>query len=588
MGTFNVRGLTKDIKKDQLASDMTKYKIDICCLQECKIKDGCDETIQKARLICLPTKEISHGNGFLVSKKWEKFIYKTYKVSERIAVLQLEADGERYKCEKINDTILKFRKIKKTYKALLKKTRLKRQRCEHIQADQKNEFYRLRKTYKSTLDGMKMKIKKIKEKRFVPPSIKMKFKETNGKHRISIINAYAPHSEITKNNPKETEQFYKQLNNITQKLSHSSVVIIAGDMNAKSGKRRQDEECLGNYGRGRRNKNGEHLIDYCEENDLVIANSCFEHKACHLATWEQTRTNLTTNKITRTYNTIDYIMIKRSQKNLLLDSRTYNGTLTFSDHRLLRTRMNIDWYNIYKQNKNPTPQKKLNTQELITNKEKRDEYSRTINDKLTKMNENERSWDTISTVMKDTAENVIGYVKKIKRKDEYSPKINELSELQMKMRLDINCCTDVQKRQTLKRKRNETMKEIHNELKTVSQSEIDRITKDVESAKGDRHTFKAVQRLKEHKSKENTYVHDKKGKTVHNEGKKYKLVKEHFESQFHKNNTQEVETFPGPPSTLNKRITPGEVKKAVTSMSNNKATGEDGIPIELIKYGPPY
>ena len=36
-GTFNVRGLTKDTKNDQLASDIDKYKIDICCLQECKI-----------------------------------------------------------------------------------------------------------------------------------------------------------------------------------------------------------------------------------------------------------------------------------------------------------------------------------------------------------------------------------------------------------------------------------------------------------------------------------------------------------------------------------------------------------------------
>ena len=45
IGTFNVRGLVKEEKQELLAQDIDNYKIDVCCLQETKIKDGRDITI---------------------------------------------------------------------------------------------------------------------------------------------------------------------------------------------------------------------------------------------------------------------------------------------------------------------------------------------------------------------------------------------------------------------------------------------------------------------------------------------------------------------------------------------------------------
>ena len=47
IGTFNVRGLNDDQKKLNLALDMKKYNVDICCLQETKISKGSDINIGK-------------------------------------------------------------------------------------------------------------------------------------------------------------------------------------------------------------------------------------------------------------------------------------------------------------------------------------------------------------------------------------------------------------------------------------------------------------------------------------------------------------------------------------------------------------
>ena len=40
VGSFNVRGLTEDTKKEQLVRDVNQYGIDVCTLQERKIENA--------------------------------------------------------------------------------------------------------------------------------------------------------------------------------------------------------------------------------------------------------------------------------------------------------------------------------------------------------------------------------------------------------------------------------------------------------------------------------------------------------------------------------------------------------------------
>ena len=64
IGTFNVRGLTSNIKKELLNKDIEKLCVDVCCLQETKIKKGFDINISNNRLICFPTEKSHYDNGF--------------------------------------------------------------------------------------------------------------------------------------------------------------------------------------------------------------------------------------------------------------------------------------------------------------------------------------------------------------------------------------------------------------------------------------------------------------------------------------------------------------------------------------------
>ena len=97
VATFNVRGLNETVKKENLHYDILQYGVDICCLQETKLKKGSFEQIKGYELCCFPTKQDAYGMGFMISKKWCPNIHKKWKVNDRIAIIQLNPEIKRRK-----------------------------------------------------------------------------------------------------------------------------------------------------------------------------------------------------------------------------------------------------------------------------------------------------------------------------------------------------------------------------------------------------------------------------------------------------------------------------------------------------------
>ena len=115
---------------------------------------------------------------------------------------------------------------------------------------------------------------------------------------ISIINVYAPTTEMAKNDPSELDQLYVDIGETMSKLksdttTNTSLLLLAGYFNAKVGKT-QGESCLRSYSRGRRNAIGQMLGDSCNIHNIFVCNSSFKHPARHMPTWEQISINKTT------------------------------------------------------------------------------------------------------------------------------------------------------------------------------------------------------------------------------------------------------------------------------------------------------
>ena len=82
---------------------------------------------------------------------------------------------------------------------------------------------------------------------------------------ITVIQVYA----LTSNAKEaEVEQFYEDLQDLLELASKKDVLFIIGDWNANGVK--------GKFGLGVQNKAGERLIEFCQENTMVIANTLFQ------------------------------------------------------------------------------------------------------------------------------------------------------------------------------------------------------------------------------------------------------------------------------------------------------------------------
>ena len=99
---------------------------------------------------------------------------------------------------------------------------------------------------------------------------------------ITVIQVYASTSNAEE---AELEQFYEDLQDFLELTPKKDVLFITGDWNAKVVSQ-ETPEVTGKFGHGVQNEAGQRLIEFCQENTLVIANTLFQqHKRRLFYTW---------------------------------------------------------------------------------------------------------------------------------------------------------------------------------------------------------------------------------------------------------------------------------------------------------------
>ena len=92
---------------------------------------------------------------------------------------------------------------------------------------------------------------------------------------ITIIQAYVPTSKAEE---AEVERFYEDLQDLLELTPKKDVLFITGDWNTKVGSQ-ETPGVTGKFGLGVQNEAGQRLIEFCQENAVVIANTFFQqHK----------------------------------------------------------------------------------------------------------------------------------------------------------------------------------------------------------------------------------------------------------------------------------------------------------------------
>ena len=88
---------------------------------------------------------------------------------------------------------------------------------------------------------------------------------------ITVIQVYAPTSNTEE---AEAERFYEDLQDLLELTPQKDALFIIEFWNAKVGSQETPGE-TGKFGLGIRNEAGQSLIEFCQENVLVIADALF-------------------------------------------------------------------------------------------------------------------------------------------------------------------------------------------------------------------------------------------------------------------------------------------------------------------------
>ena len=112
----------------------------------------------------------------------------------------------------------------------------------------------------------------------------MMIKMIVGEVVVTVLSVYAPQTGFT---IAEKELFCDSLQNLVQIIDDSETLLICGDFNGHTEKAALGYEGIyGGYGFGKRNIDGERILEFAVANNLFVGNSKFVKKDNHLITYQ--------------------------------------------------------------------------------------------------------------------------------------------------------------------------------------------------------------------------------------------------------------------------------------------------------------
>ena len=127
---------------------------------------------------------------------------------------------------------------------------------------------------------------------------------------------------------RRSDLFDEQLQAEVEITPRHDMLVVMGDLNSKVGNNNTgNERVMGKHGCGFMNENGAKLLEFCNNNNLVVRGTLFPHRDIHKLTWYSPNN--------RDRNQIDHLLINRTWRRSLMDVKVRRGADASSDHHLI-------------------------------------------------------------------------------------------------------------------------------------------------------------------------------------------------------------------------------------------------------------
>ena len=153
----------------------------------------------------------------------------------------------------------------------------------------------------------------------------------SGKRHATIVSTYAP----TMTNPDEIkDKFYGDLDSVISAAPRTDKPILLGDFNARVSTDYQTwEGVIGSEGVRKCNSNGLHLLRKRAEHELLITNTVFSLPTRRKTSWMHPRS--------KHWHLIDYVIVRRKDRQEVRVTKTMCGADCWKDHRLVFRKLNL-------------------------------------------------------------------------------------------------------------------------------------------------------------------------------------------------------------------------------------------------------
>ena len=159
---------------------------------------------------------------------------------------------------------------------------------------------------------------------------------------------------------------------------------------------------LGRHGKCERNLAGEEFLEFCATNSLSIMNTWFQKKDIYHGTW--------THPATKRCHMIDFVVMRTGQKCCCRDVKVMRGANCWTDHKLVRAKLNIVVPHHAGKKGMCMP---FAVHKLSTSEARREEYQESLQSNLldrphSEDDAAERNWDALKSSIVAAAEETLG------------------------------------------------------------------------------------------------------------------------------------------------------------------------------------
>uniref|UniRef100_A0A8D2ISM3 Reverse transcriptase domain-containing protein n=1 Tax=Varanus komodoensis TaxID=61221 RepID=A0A8D2ISM3_VARKO len=376
---------------------------------------------------------------------------------------------------------------------------------------------------------------------------------------ITIVQVYAP---TTGAEEAEVDQFYEVDLQHLLELTPKNDVIIMGDWNAKVGSQKITG-ITGKFGLGEQNEAGHRLVEFCQENTMVIANTLFQQPKRRVGlvyTW--------TSPDGQHRNQIDYVLCSQRWRSSIQSVKTRSGADCGSDHELLVAKFRLKLKKVGKSTRplrydlNHIPE----------------EYTAEVTNRFKELDQIDRVpeelWTEVSNIVQEVATKTIPKKKKCKKAkwlfEEALQIAEERREAKGKGERERYTQLNAEFQRIARRDKNAFLNEQRKEIE--ENNRIGR-TRDIFKKIGDmKGTFHAKMGM----------IKDQNGRDL-TEAEEIKKRWQDYTEELYKKELNAPDNHDGVVTDLEPDILECEVKWALGSLSNNKASGGNSIPAEPFK-----